>query len=390
METADGHAVRLIYLMAAMAKVGRLLDDPAMLAAAERVWRDIVAHRMYITGNVGSTVVGEAFTYDDDLPNDAGYGETCASVGMVFYGAALMEARPSASIGDVIETELFNGVLAGVALDGHSYFYVNPLEADPTASLQNPTKRHVLTRRAGWFDCACCPANLTRLVTSLDRYLYTVHEDVIYAHQFVGNTADFGEDLVVRQVQAGVGYPWTGEIRFEVDNPGRLDRRLAVRIPGWAQGWTLQVDGQRVRPEPEDGFVFVDIGAAHTEIGLSLDMTSRLVRAAPRVREDVGQLAIARGPVVYTREEADNVAPLWLDSVSAAAAVREAYEPDLLGGVVALDVDGQRIEETGPDDSLCRTAVGSLPSRSTNLRMIPYFAWANRDEGQMAVWIREH
>lgn len=186
---AEGHAVRLLYLAAAVSKVGRLLNDQKMLDTAERLWTNIVKHRMYITGAVGSCQVGESFSFDDDLPNDLVYGETCASVAMLFYGKSLMETKPRGSVADVMEKELFNGVLSGVQLDGTRYFYVNPLEADPAASKGNPTKAHILTRRAGWFDCACCPANLGRLIASLDQYLYTVSNDgkTVYAHQFVAN-----------------------------------------------------------------------------------------------------------------------------------------------------------------------------------------------------------
>lgn len=384
---AEGHAVRLLYLAVAVTKVGRLLEDRKMLDTAERLWRNIVDHRMYVTGAVGSTQVGEAFSFDDDLPNDLVYGETCASVAMLFYGKALMEIRPRGSVADVMELELFNGMLSGIQLDGTRYFYVNPLEADPAASAGNPTRHHVLTRRAGWFDCACCPANLVRLITSLDRYLYTESGDTIYAHQFIANRAEFADGLTVEQTQAGEEYPWSGDITFHVANPNRLNKRLAVRIPAWSPRWTLEVNGNPVNLKAADGFVSIDVSGETTEIHLVLDMAVRKVRASLDVRCDVGRLAVARGPIVFCMEQCDNEGPLWLDGMSVDAEVEERYDADLLDGVEVLTVEGRRFETQRTGQYY--TAEAPLAEHEQQLTLIPYYAWCNRAEGQMQVWVRE-
>ena len=388
LEKADGHAVRLIYMATAIAKVGRLLGDRKMLDAAERLWKNIVDHRMYVTGAVGSCQVGESFSFDDDLPNDLVYGETCASVGMLFYGKALMETKPRGSVADVMELQLFNGMLAGMQLDGTRYFYVNPLEADPTASAGNPTKHHVLTRRAGWFDCACCPANLVRLITSLDHYLYTVEGDTVYAHQFVANKAEFGDGFVIEQTQAGEEYPWSGDITFHVSNPNRLAKRLAVRIPSWSKQWTIKVNGSPVNLDVADGFVNVDVSDESTEIHLVLDMSVRRVRASLDVRADIGKLAVARGPIVFCMEECDNEGPLWLDGMAVNADVSEKYDASLLDGVEVLTVNGSRLEQQQHDGQYFASDA-PLSERNEKLTMIPYYAWCNRSEGQMQVWTRE-
>ena len=390
---AQGHAVRQLYLAIAIAKVGHLLGDEDMLAAAQLLWKNIIRHRMYVTGAVGSTQVGESFTYDNDLPNDLVYGETCASVAMVFFGEAMMDIKPSGVTGDVIERELFNGTLSGMQLDGKRYFYVNPLEADPVASKGTPNKHHILTRRAGWFDCACCPANLTRLVTSVDRYLYTVgsgeYEGTIFAHQFIANRAEFAEGFVVEQTQVGEGYPWTGDIAFHVDNPNQLERKLAIRIPGWAKDWTLNVNGEQLVPDVVDGFVTIDASSENTDIELHFDMPVRKVRAALRVRDDIGKVAFARGPVVFCMEECDNVAPLWLDAVPEVAEAEATYEPDLLNGVVQVKVTGERLAATDEDVQLYRSDSQPYDNETAELTLIPYYAWCNRAEGQMQVWVRE-
>ncbi len=390
---AEGHAVRFLYLATAMAKVGHLLDDDKLKTTAVKLWRNIVEHRMYVTGGVGSTQVGEAFTYDDDLPNDLVYAETCASVSMVFFAQALMSIEPDGSMGDVIERELYNGALSGIQLDGKRYFYVNPLDADPVASRRCPTKAHVLTRRAGWFDCACCPANLTRLIASVDRYLYSVgegeHEGVIYAHQFIANRTEFGDDLVVEQRQKGEGYPWNGDVTFAVDNPRGLDRTLAIRIPGWCASWKLSVNGRQVSPAVEHGFVFIDVSAARTDIALRLDMPVRVLRAATRVREDFGKVALMRGPIVYCMEGCDNRdGDLWLDQIDTDRPVEESWQGDLLGGVVRLTAHGTRVDKQ-TDTPLYMSDAAKPAEIPTDLVFVPYYAWCNREEGQMQVWVRE-
>lgn len=405
LDHAEGHCVRQCYLATAMAKVGKAIGDGEMLAAARRIWRDIVNHQMYVTGNIGSTKVWESFTFDDDLPNDLAYGETCASVAMCFYARALLEAGPDAAVADTLELELFNGMLAGLSLDCRHFFYVNPLEADPKASRFNPERRHVLTRRADWFDCACCPANATRLIMSLDRYLYTVADDTtadgdgttgtgatIYAHQFVANVARFGDGLVIEQRQRGAGYPWVGDVEFRVANPQRLPRRLAIRIPGWAHGWTLTVDGRTVNGPLADGFVVIDVSSGSTEAVLHLDMPVRFLEAAARVRDDVNRLAVARGPLVYCAEGADNPEPLWTCRIDAGDRTDVAYDPSLLDGVAMIRVDGSRVpadpdaplyREVGADET-SQTAETLVPQRIT---LVPYYAWANREDGQMSVWL---
>lgn len=386
-EKADGHAVRLLYLAAAVAKVGRLLNDAKMLDTAERLWRNIVDHRMYITGAVGSTQVGEAFTFDDDLPNDTNYGETCASVAMLFYGKALMEIKPRGSVADVMELELFNGMLAGMQLDGTRYFYVNPLEADPAASAGNPVKHHILTRRAGWFDCACCPANLVRLIASLDRYLYTTDGDTIYAHQYIANRAVFSNSIVVEQIQSGEQYPWNGDITFTVSNPTGVPQHLAVRIPKWSSSWTMEINGSPANLQASDGFVSVDVSGEQTRIHLTLDMGVRRLRASLDVRADVGKLAVARGPIVFCMEQCDNPNPLWLDGMGAASRIDERYDDALLEGVEVLTVHGKKLEPEQKGQYYVATQPQA--EREKQLTMIPYYAWCNRSEGQMQVWIRE-
>ena len=199
-QTADGHAVRVGYLCTGVAHVGRLLGDQGLIDTAKRFWKNIVTRRMYVTGAIGSTHVGESFTYDYDLPNDTMYGETCASVAMSMFAQQMLDLEPKGEYADVLEKELFNGSIAGISLDGKQYYYVNALETTPDG-LDNPDRHHVLSHRVDWFGCACCPANIARLIASVDRYIYTERDGgkTVLSHQFIANKADFASGLTVEQ-----------------------------------------------------------------------------------------------------------------------------------------------------------------------------------------------
>lgn len=241
-ETAEGHAVRVVYLCTGMAKVARYTGDKSLLEACKRLWHNIVQQKMYITGGVGSTNVGESFTGNYDLPNDTMYGETCASVGMAFFAKEMLELENRGEYADVLEKQLFNGIISGMSLDGTHFFYVNPLQADPEVSDHNPSRNHVLTDRAEWFGCACCPSNVARLVASVDRYIYTVKEDTILSHQFISNQATFENGVSISQTS---NYPWEGEIHYSVENPHSAKSTLGIRIPAWSQeNFSIKVNGR--------------------------------------------------------------------------------------------------------------------------------------------------
>lgn len=385
-ETADGHAVREVYLCIGMAHVGRLLGDDDLLKAAKRLWKNIVYRRMYITGQIGSTHVGESFTYDYDLPNTTMYGETCASVAMSFFARQMLHNEASGEYGDVLEKELFNGTISGMALDGQHFYYVNPMEADPKASLHNPDRRHVLTQRARWFLVACCPSNLARMIASVDRAIYTQQDNgTILAHQYIASTARFDSGLVVEQRG---NFPWEGDVTWEVHHGGSDVQRFGVRIPGWStQSFTLVVNGASVTPEVVDGFVYLNVQPGDdTTIELHLDMSIRRVRASNRVAADEGKVAIMRGPLVYCAEQADNPQDLWRYAVDSEPPQFE-IRPNLLGGVGVIIASAQLAQEDGEGQMLYLDAARNPEQWAhADLTLVPYYSWANRGEGQMRVW----
>lgn len=384
-QTADGHAVRVVYLCIGMAMVARHTGDQELLAACKRFWNDIVKRRMYITGNIGSTTTGEAFTYDYDLPNDTMYGETCASVGMSFFAKEMLKIEAKGEYGDILEKELFNGSLSGMSLDGKHFFYVNPLEADPTASKLNPGKSHILTHRADWFGCACCPANLARLITSVDQYIYTVHDNTILSHQFIANEASFSDGVTVTQTN---NFPWQGDIKYHLENANHKTYQFGIRVPQWSQDeFSVAVNGQNVDATIEDGFIYLTIDQDNVDIELTLNMATKLMRSNNRVKANFGQVAVTRGPLVYAAEEADNEAPLWDYHVNMKDDTTYDYQEETLGGVGVITVPATREQLESTDDALYKS-IDDVPNEiDTQLTLVPYYSWANRLNGQMRVWL---
>ena len=387
---ADGHAVRIGYLCTGVAHVGRLLGDQGLIDTAKRFWKNIVTRRMYVTGAIGSTHVSESFTYDYDLPNDTMYGETCASVAMSMFAQQMLDLEPKGEYADVLEKELFNGSIAGISLDGKQYYYVNALETTPDG-LANPDRHHVLSHRVDWFGCACCPANIARLIASVDRYIYTERDGgkTMLSHQFIANKAEFASGLTVEQRS---DFPWNGHVEYTVSLPASAtdsSARFGLRIPGWSLGsYALTVNGKSAVAQPEDGFVYLMVNAGDT---LELDMSVKFVRANSRVRSDAGQVAVMRGLLVYCVEQADNPGDLWnyrlADGVDAAAAKTE-FQSDLLGGVDTVSLPAVREQADSDDAALYVSADVAPATEAAILTLVPYYSWANREVGQMRVWLR--
>lgn len=389
-DVAVGHAVRAVYMYTAMADLARLTGDEALLAACDRLWSNIVTRQMYITGGIGSTHHGEAFSFDYDLPNDTVYAETCASIGLIFFANRMLQLRARGEYADVMERALYNTVLAGMAQDGRHYFYVNPLEVWPAASRGNPGKHHVRPVRPGWFGCACCPPNVARLIASLGQYAYGATEDTAYVHLYVGGETDIrvaGQDV---KLHVTSDYPWDGRISIKVTGVQGHRFRLAVRVPGWSPDSRLMVNGQEHAIEEliADGYAYIDREWQDgDEVVLELDMSACRVYAHPSVRADAGKVAIMRGPLVYCVEEADNGAPITSLMLPADAELKARFDEQLLGGCTIIEADGWREDSEAWGEALYRTAAKKR--QPAKLTFIPYYLWANRSEGEMAVWVRE-
>jgi len=392
---AVGHAVRAVYMYTAMADLARLTGDAGLREACERLWRNVTGKQMYITGGIGSTHHGEAFSFDYDLPNDTVYAETCASIGLIFWARRMLQLEAKSEYADVLERALYNNVLGSMSKDGKHFFYVNPLEVWPEASAKNPGKHHVKPVRQKWFGCSCCPPNVARLLSSLNDYIYTVSDDgnTVYAHLFIGSEATFGlagGTVALRQTSR---LPWEGRTSFAVSLPAgaeRLTFTLALRVPDWFQSGrpTLKVNGQAQDYRIENGYALIERSWADGDTAeWLLPLETKLIAAHPHIRADAGKAAIQRGPLVYCVEEADNGAPLASLSLPDDPKLTERFDPKLLGGCVVVEGDGLATDESAwPADR--PYAPLAKRTRPVRFKAIPYYLWGNREPGEMSVWLR--
>ena len=388
---AEGHAVRAMYLYSGMADVARETGDVSLADACRRLWRSVVSRRMYITGSIGSSEYGEAFTFDYDLPNDTVYGETCAAIGLVFFARCMLDLEIRSEYADVMERALYNGVISGMQLDGRSFFYVNPLEVLPEASLKDQHKRHVKVERQKWFGCACCPPNIIRLVSSLEDYIASVRDDALYMHLYVGGGLDLSVSGKRVSLETETDYPWNGKVTVTVNPEEPAEFAVNLRIPSWCRSWTLKLNGQPLSPSVRNGYCAVArLWQPGDRLELDLDMPVSLVSANPRIYEDAGKAAVTRGPLVYCLEEADNGKDLHLlrlGDIRPEDCLTE-WKPDKLGGITEIVTPGVRESDTGWGDELY-SAEKPVETAPVRLTWIPYYAWANRGPGEMRVWIRK-
>ena len=392
MNDAVGHAVRAVYLYAGMADVARVAGDASLAEACRRMWKSITEKRMYITGAIGSQAYGETFTLDYDLPNDLVYGETCASVGLIFFAWRMLLLEPKAMYADVMEQALYNSAISGMSMDGKRFFYVNPLEVVPERDREVQVLRHVKTERQKWFACACCPPNLARLVTSLPSYLYLQQGNTVYVNLYMGSQCDFQLQDGHLSVQVETEYPYHGAVKLTIQSQEAFRARIALRLPAWCSGYTLTLDGSPGACQAQDGYLFVDADwQPGRELLFTMEMPAVIMRANANVRADYGKLAVVRGPMVYCLEEADNGPDLHRAWIKPDTAFSCVPHPQFSGGMVALACIGYTDERQGSDRDpaplYAKAQKRSLIPRE--LLWIPYYAWANREPGEMRVFVNE-
>ena len=387
---AQGHAVRAGYLYSGMAAVAREAQDDSLFEACQRLWDNMTHKRMYITGQIGSSDYGEAFTYDYDLPNDTVYAETCAGLSMVFFAQRMLQIQQKGEYADVMERALYNGTISGMSLDGTRFFYVNPLEVVPEASEKDQLRRHVKVERQKWFPCACCPPNLARTMTSIASYAAAYRADAYFQHLYLSGKAQATFSGVPTEISLDSHYPWEGDIHVTVNPEKPVSFTYALRIPGWCKAYTLTVCGKPFAGEIKDGYAYITREwQKGDQVELCLEMPVTLCYANLAVREDIGKVAVQRGPVVFCLEECDNGANLHQVYLPEQPQFTCQWEPDLLEGVMTLSCQGLRLVEN-------QEAAGQLYTQEKNysfvpaqLKWIPYYAWTNRTPGEMVVWVRQ-
>lgn len=380
---AVGHAVRAAYMYAGMADVAALTGDSSYIRAIDRIWDNIVERKLYITGGIGARHQGESFGDDYELPNLEAYGETCAAIGNVYVNHRLFLLHGDSKYYDVLERTLYNGLISGMSVDGGNFFYPNPLASEGGYE------------RKPWFGCACCPSNICRFLPSLPGYIYAVKDKDLYVNLYIGNSAEM--TLAGRKValtQSG-DYTCDGKVRLTVDANKAGEFTLRCRVPGWAMNnpvpgdlysyadsykpaYKLTVNGLPVEATSQNGYLAITRKWKKGDtVELTFDMNPRLVKANSKVAADRGRLAVERGPLVYCAEWPDNNFDIQRAVLNPAARFAASHS-DKINGITELKGTAQLLD---------RNSDGNLTLSTVDLTLIPYYAWAHRGQGQMAVWL---
>jgi DUF1680 family protein len=392
---AVGHAVRACYMYAGMADVATETKDQTLIDACKRLWSNLTEKQMYITGGIGPSYHNEGFTFDYDLPNETAHAETCAAIALMFFAHRMLQLEPDALYGDVMEGALYNGVLSGVSLDGTQFFYANPLAAHPGVSPNHSGMRTLGAdqhyRRSDWFNCACCPPNIARMLASLGRYIYSTGKNHIYVHLYVRSSAQLEVDGHSVRIEQRTDYPWKDKVRFTVQPDQTRRFTLALRLPGWCQNAELKVNAETldIASTTTRGYFKIEREwSPGDQVDLTLPMRIERIRAHPRVRQNAGRVALQRGPLIYCLEEEDNgpnLANLFLPRDS--QLVTE-WEEKLLGGVVVITGEALRRDLQSWPGRLYQR-VGPNGMKRFRFKAVPYCLWANREPGEMRVWVNE-
>lgn len=387
-DKAAGHAVRAVYLYSGMADVASETEDQELFEACERLWNNITEKQMYVTGAIGSSEYGESFTFDYDLPNDTIYGETCAAIGLAFFARRMFEITKDSRYTDVIERCLYNGIISGMSLDGKKFFYVNPLEVVPEETTTDFYKKHVKPERQKWYPCSCCPPNVARMLSSIGGYAYEIGEKEIYMNLFIGGDLKAELGGCENRFHVETNYPWNGTVKVTVENDADSEFAYAVRVPGWCSSWSLTVNGAKAECEVVKGYAYISrTWKSGDTIELVMETPVQLIAANPRVREDIGKVAVTRGPIVFCLEEVDNGKYLQQLSLKPGTEFEVNFEEDLLKGVVTIMADGLRLSSDGWDETTLYKPYAPQYTEQ-KLKFVPYYAWTNRTVGEMLVWVR--
>lgn len=385
--TAEGHAVRAVYMYSAMVDLSYEYDDKELFQTCERLWNNIVNKRMYITGSIGSSGFLERFTTDYDLPNDSNYSETCASIGLALFGLRMAKVTKESKYIDIVERALYNTVLSGIAMDGKSFFYVNPLEVWPDSCLPRTSKEHVKPVRQKWFGVACCPPNIARTLAALGQYIYMKDNNTIYVNLFIANETTVDLDNKTMKIKVITNFPNESNIKMKVSSKENDNVTIAIRIPDYAEDFNITLNGKIYDFETKRGYAFITSKFNDDIIEIKFNSPVRFVYSNPLVRCDFGKVAIMKGPLVYCLEEVDNGNNLSAMMIDTSSQIEEVYD-DLLGGTTLVYVQGKKVESKNwNSEKLYLTEKPTL--KDVKLKAIPYCYWGNRKNGEMIVWIKE-
>jgi len=400
-DEAVGHAVRAGYLYAAVADVAALTGDDSLLHAIDKIWNNVVEKKMYVQGSVGSNGDGERYGRNYELPNATAYNETCAAIANVYWNYRMFLLHGDAKYMDVLEKTLYNGLISGIGLDGKSFFYTNAMEVKNGFNASKPngfSSGSVEATRSGWFECSCCPTNLARLIPSVPGYIYAQKDDNLFVNLFISGSADFVINKKTVEVVQQNNYPWDGDLKFSINPKTTMAFKLLVRIPGWAQNTavpsnlyrfqniseakpTIKVNGVAVEYKLQNGYAIItNTWKKNDVVEVNLPMEVRRVAANENLADDIGKVALQRGPIMYCAEWVDNNGRTSNLIVPSAAKFTTEFRPDLLNGINILKAEVPAVIISNDE---------SISTIKQSFTAIPYYAWANRGKGEMMVWFPE-
>jgi DUF1680 family protein len=382
-DEAVGHAVRAGYFYAGATDVAALTGETAYDQALDKIWKNIVYKKIYLTGGIGAEPKHEGFGPGYELPNATAYTETCAAIALMLWNHRMFLRSGDVKYMDVFERTLYNGFLAGVSLEGNTFFYPNPLEVDGVTKFNQG-----VCGRSPWFDCSCCPVNVVRILPSLPGYIYATKGNELYVNLYIGNQAEItlGDQTV--KLSQKTNYPWDGKVELSILSDKIFDATIKLRMPGWVNNEVMpghlyhyidqntplmkvSVNDKEIDADQQDGYVSIENRnwKQNDQIEIEFQMPVRKVESHKKVAANNGKMALERGPLVFCAEEVDNPDGVLDLSLSKEDIFNYTFDSDLLGGLGTIKGNAK------------------VNSKSVTFTAIPYYAWAHREIGEMAVWL---
>jgi len=392
-DEAEGHAVRAGYLYSAVTDITALTGDDSLLHAIDNIWNNVVDKKMYVQGGVGSNGDGERFGNNYELPNATAYNETCAAIANVFWDERMFLLHGDSKYIDVLEKVLYNGLISGIGLDGKSFFYTNAMQIK-----NNFSHGDMESTRSGWFDCSCCPTNLVRLIPSIPGYIYAQKDDNLFVNLFISGSADINIQNKSVQIIQQNNYPWDGNLSFHINPSSPNAFNLKIRIPGWAENEAmpsslyhfqnndaeriiLKVNGQPIEYTMNHGYAVINrIWKKGDQVEMILPMQVKRVVANEHLIDDIGKVALQRGPLMYCAEWIDNNGRTSNIIIPNNISFTSEFKADLLNGITILKSETPKI---------IIDANQNITTVKQSFTAIPYYAWANRGKGEMMLWFSE-
>ena len=389
-DEAVGHAVRAGYLYAAVADVAALTGDDSLTKAIDKIWENVVTKKMYVQGGLGAKGDGERFGENYELPNNTAYNETCAAIAGVYWNYRMFLLHGDAKYIDVLEKMLYNGLISGIGLDGKSFFYTNAMEVRNSFD-----HKDFEGARSGWFECSCCPTNLTRLIPSVPGYMYAQKENNLFINLFINSTVDVMVNNKLVNIEQQNNYPWDGNLKFVINTSKANTFNLLIRIPGWANNSAvpsdlykfetasntkivIKVNGVVTDYTIQNGYAVINKAWKKNDVvEVLLPMEIKRVIANEKVINDIGKVALQRGPIIYCAEWADNNGKTSNILLPANTNFTTEFKPAILNGITVLKAEVPAVIINNNE---------SISTQKQNFTAIPYYSWANRGKGEMTVW----